>query len=189
MACIAQDGPLTCSERPRTSALRRRDCTWSSEQRRRQKHFPLQRLQLLRNAIRRELQPRAGYRLVLRLPLQRCDARNDHVVCQWAPQNIAAQAPRYNAVLQHANRYLIAQSDVNHSFRYLLNASPSPRRWRRFCPDGRAVLQLTAKGASGFLELRAWSSRTLRVRCCAWPSCCGKQRWRPRRQHPRRSLR
>ena len=103
VACIAQDGPLTCSERPRTSALRRRDCTWSSEQRRRQKHFPLQRLQLLRNAIRRELQPRAGYRLVLRLPLQRCDARNDHVVCQWAPQNIAAQAPRYNAVLQHAN--------------------------------------------------------------------------------------
>ena len=34
------------------SALRRRDCTWSSEQRRRQKHFPLQRLQLLRIYLR-----------------------------------------------------------------------------------------------------------------------------------------
>ena len=32
-ARIAQDGPPSCSERPRTSALRWRDCTWSREHR------------------------------------------------------------------------------------------------------------------------------------------------------------
>ena len=138
-ARIAQDGPPSCSERPRTSALRWRDCTWSREHRRRQKYFLLQGLQRLRDAIKRELHPRAKSRSVLRLSLQSRDPRNEAVVRQWISQNIAAQAQRYSAVQQHANRYLIAQSDHYHSYRCLLNASPSPKRIPRFCPDGRAV--------------------------------------------------
>ena len=116
---LAQDGPPSCSERPRTSALRWRDCTWSREHRRRQQYFLLQGLQRLRDAIKRELHPRAKSRSVFRLSLQSRDPRNEAVVRQWISQNIAAQAQRYSAVQQHANRYLIAQSDHYHSYRCL----------------------------------------------------------------------
>ena len=87
-ARIAQDGPPSCSERPRTSALRWRDCTWSREHRRRQKYFLLQGLQRLRDAIKRELHPRAKSRSVLRLSLQSRDPRNEAVVRQWIPPKL-----------------------------------------------------------------------------------------------------